>query len=294
METNVEAALMFADVSGSTKLYDTVGDKLAFAAVGRCVALMSKVTGDFGGRVVKTIGDEVMSVFQDANSAASAAMEMQNGIEAMEPIHGARLAIRIGLHFGPVVERDNDYFGDTVNLAARLSDLAIKGQIITSRATVDKLNAMLRGHCRQLYGIGVKGKAAEVEICEIMWRDTDDATTQVAQRPSSAPPPTVLKLKYRAIEVTLDGSRRSITLGREKSAELVVEDPNASRNHGQIELRGGRFMLVDHSANGTYLTIDGDREHVLRRDEYPLRGRGWIALGQSKATATEFVEYHCE
>lgn len=294
MERNVETTLMFADVSGSTKLYDSVGDKIAFAAVGRCVALMSRLTSEFGGRVVKTIGDEVMSAFPDANSAATAAMEMQNGIEAMEPIEGTRLAIRIGMHFGPAVERDGDFFGDTVNLAARLSDLAIKGQIITSRATVDKLNAMLRGHCRQLYGIGVKGKAAEVEICEIMWRDSEDATTQMAQRPATAPIPTVLKLKYRDREVTLNSTTRSITLGREKSAELVVDDPNASRNHGKIELRGGKFVLTDHSANGTFLTIDGDREHVLRREEYPLRGRGWIALGQSKATATEFVEYHCE
>ena len=293
MEQNVETTLMFADVSGSTKLYDTVGDKIAFAAVARCVALMSKLTHDFGGRVVKTIGDEVMAAFPDANSAATAAMEMQVGIEAMEPIEGTRLAIRIGMHFGPAVERGGDYFGDTVNLAARLSDLAIKGQIITSRATVDKLNAMLRGHCRQLYGIGVKGKAAEVEICEIMWRDSEDATTQVADRPTAAPASTVLTLKYRGREVRLDATTRSITLGREKSAELVVEDPNASRNHGKIELRGGKFVLTDHSANGTFLTIEGDREHVLRREDYPLRGRGWIALGQSKATATEYVEYHC-
>jgi adenylate cyclase len=294
MERNVEATLMFADVSGSTKLYDTVGDKLAFAAVGRCVALMSKLTRDFGGTVVKTIGDEVMAAFPDPNSAATAAMEMQNGIEAMDPVEGTRLAIRIGMHFGPAVERDGDYFGDTVNLAARLSDLAIKGQIITSRATVDKLNAMLRGHCRQLYGIGVKGKAADVEICELMWHDSEDATTQVANRPTDAHAPAVLKLKYREREVTLDAATRSITLGREKGAELMVADPNASRNHGKIELRGTKFVLVDHSANGTFLTIEGDREYVLRREDYPLRGRGWIALGQSKATATEFVEYHCE
>ena len=294
MQKNVEIAVMFADVSGSTRLYDTAGDAVAFAAVGRVVAYLSETAERCGGRVIKTIGDEVMCAFPDADAATAAALEMQLGVEAMPAVAGSPLAIRVGFHFGPAVERDGDVFGDSVNLAARLSDLAIRGQVITSRATVDRLNPTLRACCRVLYETDVKGKAEAVEICEVLWRDTEEATTLVVNRPGPASAPQVLTLVYRDREVVLDASRRSITLGRDKTAEMVVDEPKASRNHGRIELRSGKFMLVDHSANGTYLAIDGDKEYVLRREEYPLHGRGWITLGQSRVTATEVVEYRCE
>jgi adenylate cyclase len=68
----------------------------------------------------------------------------------------------------------------------------------------------------------------------------------------------------------------------------------ASRSHGKIERRLDKFVLADHSANGTFVTVDGDQEVVLRREEFTLRGKGWITFGQSKATATDVLEYHCE
>ena len=76
--------------------------------------------------------------------------------------------------------------------------------------------------------------------------------------------------------------------------DRVVAERMASRTHCEIEQRQDKFVLADHSANGTYLSIDGDREIVLRREEALLRGHGFITLGQSRATATEFVEYYCE
>ena len=84
--------------------------------------------------------------------------------------------MRIGLHHGPVVERDGDVFGDTVNLAARLTEMAARGQIITSLETVERLEPIQKMDCRSLYAIPVKGKEKEVDICEILWTDTDDAT----------------------------------------------------------------------------------------------------------------------
>ena len=133
------AVLLFADVSGSTRLYDTMGDAVAVKAIDGCVSVMRERTEACGGRVVKTIGDEVMAIFRNASDAAQAAMEMQLGINALPRVGRNQLGIRIGFHLGQVVERDGDVFGDTVNLAARLSGLATKGQIITTRETVDRL-----------------------------------------------------------------------------------------------------------------------------------------------------------
>ena len=117
-----EASVLFADVSGSTKLYETAGDAIAHAAIEKCVNLMREKTVAAKGRVIKTIGDEVMSAFPTADNAADAAIEMQSAIIELPPVGNTQMGIRIGFNHGPIVERDGDVFGDAVNLAARLAD----------------------------------------------------------------------------------------------------------------------------------------------------------------------------
>jgi adenylate cyclase len=293
MGETTAGCVLFADVSGSTKLYETVGDAAAHEAIDLCVKLFSALTQQHGARVVKTIGDEVMSLFPDASAAGAAARDIQLSIHDMAPVDKVRLGVRIGMHHGPVVERGGDVFGDTVNLAARLTEMASRGQIITSLETVGLLTPIQKMDCRQLYSIPVKGKEKEVPICEMMWTDPDDATTVVAQR-ATTDAGDKLRLVYKGRVTLLEGERRSIVLGREATADLVIPDRMASRAHCEIERRQDKFVLADHSANGTYLSIDGDREIVLRREEAMLRGHGFITLGQSRATATEFVEFFCE
>jgi len=292
-ETTAAGCVLFADVSGSTKLYDTIGDAAAHEAIELCLKLFSALTEQHGGRVIKTIGDEVMAVFPEASKAGAAARDIQLGINEMAPVGKVRLGVRIGMHQGPVVEKAGDLFGDTVNLAARLTEMASRGQIITSLETVNLLTPLQKMDCRQLYSIPVKGKDREVPICELMWTDTDDATQVVAQR-ASTDAGNALRLVYRSRVVTLGEEKKSVVLGRDNTADLVIPDRMASRAHCEIEKRQDKFVLADRSANGTYLSIDGDREIVLRREEAMLRGHGFIALGQSRATATEFVEYFCE
>ena len=293
MEEQTKGCVLFADVSGSTKLYESVGDSAAHAAIDLCVKLFRALTEQHGGRVVKTIGDEVMAIFPDAASAGKAAVDIQLGVNDMAPIEKVQLGVRIGLHHGPVVARDGDVFGDTVNLAARLTEMASKGQVITSLETVELFDPIQKMDCRRLYSIPVKGKEREVDICELMWTDSDDATTLVAHRATTDAGDS-LRLVYRGRVVILSPERRSIVIGRDATADLVVPDRMASRTHCEIEQRQDKFVLADRSANGTYLSIDGDREIVLRREETLLRGHGFITLGQSRSTATEFVEFFCE
>jgi len=285
--------VLFADVSGSTKLYEVVGDTAAHAAIELCVKLFGAITMQHGGRVVKTIGDEVMALFGDAAGAMRAAVDIQLGITQMAPVEKVQLGVRIGMHAGPIVERDGDVFGDTVNLAARLTDMAARGQIITSLETTNQLDPIQKMDCRSLYAIEVKGKEKEVGICEVLWTDSEDATQLVAQR-ATTDAGRQLRVVYRGRTILVDESLRSLTLGRDATADLVVADRMASRTHCDIERRQGKFVLTDHSANGTYVTIDGDSELVLRREETILRNHGVIALGHSRASATELVEFFCE
>jgi adenylate cyclase len=289
-----EAAVLFADVSGSTKLYETAGDAVAHAAIEKCVNLMREKTVQATGRVIKTIGDEVMSAFPTADAAADAAIEMQSGIAELPAVGTTKIGIRIGFNFGPIVERDGDIFGDAVNLAARLSHVATKDQIITAKDTVMRMSPMLKSSTRAITTIQVKGKAEEIQVYELIWQQSADMTTLASTKSIFKPKKTQLRLKVQGTEVILSQEKPAVALGRDATADVVIRERMASRAHGKIERRLDKFILTDHSANGTYVTVEGDREIVLRREEFTLRGHGWIAFGQPRATSTDVIEFFCE
>src|SRR5258708_10635571 len=202
-----ERAILFADVSGSTALYEKLGDKPAARAIEACLGELRAIVAKWEGKVVKTIGDELMVVFGRPEVACAAAREMQQPVNAMPPTAGVTLAIRIGFHYGPVLEEKSDFWGDGVNTAARLAGLAKGGQILTSGATVKTLSDTQRINLRDLDTIPVKGKQEAVRVFELMWGGTADAT-QLAGLPSSARSETGLTLEtgYRTEEFTRDKS----------------------------------------------------------------------------------------
>ena len=294
-EEQAQAAVLFADVSGSTKLYETAGDQVAKAAIDQCIRIMRDCTEAAKGRVIKTIGDEVMSTFPSADAAADAAIEMQSQIGELKPVGNSKIGIRVGFNWGPIVlQADGDIFGDAVNVASRLSHVAVKGQIITARDTVMLMAPMLKSATRKITAIQIKGKAAEIEVYELMWQQSEDMTTLASTKSIFKPKKTVLRLKVQGNDVELSSDRPVVALGRDATADVVIRERMASRAHGKIERRLDKFILTDHSANGTYVTIEGDREIVLRREEFTLRGHGWIAFGQPRATSTDVIEFFCE
>src|SRR5260370_13248306 len=155
-----ERAILFADVSGSTALYEKLGEKAAAKMMEACLGELRAVVKKWEGKVVKTIGDELMVVFGRPEAACAAAREMQVRVSALPATGGVALAIRIGFHFGPVLEDKGDFLGDGVNTAARLAGLAKGGQILTSGATADTLSAPQRVSLRDLPTIPVNGKQA--------------------------------------------------------------------------------------------------------------------------------------
>jgi hypothetical protein len=247
-----------------------------------------------GGRVVKTMGDAVMALFSTPNAAAAAAARMQTDVESLPAVGGRKLGLRIGFQSGPVIQRENDVFGDTVNLAYRLHEQAVKGQVLTSDDTVSLLAPVIRSATRRLYPVPVKGKAEEVELFELLWEQNPDIT-DVAQTVSLLRSPQArLRLVHRGQDIVRRRGSESIMLGRDQTCQLVIADHKASRQHCTIERRQDKFMLRDHSTNGTFVTVDGELEVVLQREEFQLRKHGWIAFGQSRADTLETVEYFCE
>src|SRR5260221_3250826 len=150
--------VLFADVSGGTDFCDTVGDSAGHQAVDLCLKLCAELTLQHGGRVVKALDDEVVAIFPDASAAGDAARDIQLAAHDISPVEKVRLGVRIGMHFGAVDERDGEVFGDAVNLAARLTEMAARDQIVASMETVDMLTPMQKMVCRKLFSVPMKDK----------------------------------------------------------------------------------------------------------------------------------------
>lgn len=282
--------VLFADVAGSTKLYDALGDTQAKAMVDECIGIMRAVVAQYGGRVIKTIGDEVMCVLPQADAGLLAATDMQTKVTALPVVSNVKRAIRVGFHFGPVIEEHNDVFGDTVNLAARMAGLAKGQQIITTLATVQQMAPMLRASTRRIAALAVKGKGDDVEVCEVIWQAGEELTMAT---PSLAPATrqVQISLVYAGTSMELAQSNGAVMVGRDPGCQMVVPDRMASRQHARIERRRDKFILIDQSTNGTFVELDGEAEMVLRREEVMLRGKGRIALGHSVSGLPEETIY---
>ncbi len=284
MGKDIELAILFADVVGSTRLFEVMGDLRARDMVSTCIDVMREATEHHNGTVIKTIGDEVMSSFPTADDALNAAGQMQKQIVAHSElrVEGQPVAIRIGCHFGPVVLESRDIFGASVHMANRMTSQAKAGQIITTAATVERLSPEWRASVRQIDIATIRGQGAEVALYEVLWQ-TDDVTSML---PAIAMPqrdtrrPQRLRLSVLEREVILDERHPQVTIGRADDNDIVIRGNLISRLHARIELSRNRFTLTDQSTNGTFVQISGEEEAFVRRDSLPIKGEGLIGLGR--------------
>lgn len=288
-------AVLFADVSDSTRMYESLGDTAAFRQVRVCIDLLTSITTEFDGRIVKTIGDGLMCAFPGSDQAAQAAREMHRRIAEHPPLpRGKRLTIRIGFHYGPVIESGTDVFGDSVNVAARMAGLALAGQVLTTVDAVTTMSPTLRETTRRLEALPVKGKEEAIEVYEVLWQASSDRTVVPGRTGHGAADTAnpALALTYRGRQFVLEAAA---TLGRDGDNTVSIADPLASRRHARVELRGGKFVLIDQSSNGTFVTPSGGEEIKLRREEMILQGSGVIAFGHSaREPGSELLEYRCK
>ncbi|MEI8161525.1 MAG: adenylate/guanylate cyclase domain-containing protein [Betaproteobacteria bacterium] len=287
--------VLFADVAGSTRLYEKLGDAEALRAIGRCFGCMQHAVLFYKGRVIKTIGDEVMAVFDSAADGMLAASDMQQRIDSLPPLGGMKMAIRVGFHFGPAIDENNDVFGDTVNVAARMAELAKAGQIVTTEASVDLLPELLRRRTRDIDSLTVKGKEIDIRVHEVIWQENIELTMKSESMVAVDSTQARVRLRHGADEIVLSAERPAVSLGRDLMCDIAIRDGSASRNHGKIERRRDKFVLADISTNGTYVTFQGEAEFLLKREEIILRNRGRIVFGHAwRSAADETLEFVVE
>lgn len=277
--------VVFADVSGSTRLFEGCGDEAARSIIQHVLHGCGRIVAQYEGQVVKTIGDEIMASFPDADLAVQAAIGMQRWAYQDRDMCEQSLGLRVGLHHGEVIAEDSDIFGSTVNTAARMVALAAGGQIVMSRSTADALDSSLQERCRHLGATHIPGREEALDIVSVVWeQDTSNLTavpTRVTQAEQAAP--RQLVLVHAAGELTLSEQSPPMTLGRGSDCSLVVEGDCVSRHHARIEFRHGFYMLVDQSTNGTWLAVEGQLPALVHRGELPLLRDGFLSLGRRQS-----------
>ena len=283
------STVVFADLSGSTALYETLGNERASQAVMRVTSWMSALVERHQGRLVKQLGDGVLSIFATSRAAVLAAAELQryHQINMARWPEAARMPVRIGAATGEVIEMEGDTYGDAVNVASRLCERAQAHEIWVTEATVMSAGAVPHVNFRRLGVFDIRGKAESQVVYQVEWREEEshqEGLTQPAALSSVVAPlaqaNAAIKLVWAGEVWVFSCTQLPVHVGRSPEAQCYFPDPRVSRMHARINWRRGAFSLTDLSSFGTWIRF-GDAATPLRlhRDSCLLHGRGRISLG---------------
>lgn len=281
-------AVLFADIAGSSDLYKKIGDIRAKEAISGSMRIMESLINLHTGIVIKTIGDEIMARFDDPDAATAAARAIQQHFEAAK----GSVAVRVGYHYGPAILENNDVFGDAVNTAARMVAVANPWQIVTSEPTVDCLSADNQLYAKRFDYAKIKAFTESVPIYLVNWEENTGYMTALmpvikpANRETSV---SKITIHAQGMIIPVTPAMTDYTIGRDAECNLVIPSPFASRKHAWIEFRRNKFVLVDHSTNGTWVKNGAEPELFLKREELPLQGKGIISLGEPIANNQNFI-----
>jgi len=281
----IDCVVMFADVAGSTAMYENLGDDLARERISKSLDALISVTKRHSGNLVKTIGDEILVYFTDSDMAMFAARAIQVTMEDDRSPETIGVSIRIGMQFGSTILEDNDIYGDTVNVAARITSMAKARQILCTKELAFLLqNSELTNRTRPFDRIRVKGRKEPLDVYMFNWEEESDVTNMATASSFTNParhhqsknlPLTCGKNKF-----DIPKASASFMLGRGIDCELVVQGELISRYHSKIEHRRGKFVLTDQSTNGTFVQTEDGQEIFIRREELALYGNGFISMGK--------------
>lgn len=285
----VERTVLFADLRGSTALFETLGNAEATSVVTHCTTMLARTVSACGGHVVKTLGDGLMAVFEDSSSAFEASVQMHDTLDALVSRGQQRgassglkaLRLQVAMARGEVVEMAGDCYGDAVNVAARLLDHAGDNETLITSEVHAGLPATMRARLRNLDRIALRGRAEPVQVHVLGGRrgGGDAPVTQFAGEPTDSHDPDALRLTWGPVDRLCDAGQMPVVLGRGPQSAFRVDDSRVSRSHARLDWHGGSFQLSDLSYNGTFVRFADGEIVSLRRGSCTLHGSGTIGLG---------------
>jgi len=290
-----DRTVLFADIAGSTRLIEDVGDQAARQLMLDCLAVVAEVVEAGGGAVKDRIGDELVCTFPDPDAAAAAAVSMHAKVSAAHAQGrlSRPLRLRVGFLHGPILETGEGIFGATVHAAARLSALAKAGQILTTRATLDLLDRERARRSRFFDNVVFKGMAGLQEVHELVW--SMSATTAHIPLRKAVVKTRAVELSYEGKRIRVDESRPRVELGRDPACDLCVDGRAVSQLHARVLWASGSIRIEDVSTNGTVVERKGASPVRLHREQADLAGSGILRLGMpDRDDLSALVDYQCD
>lgn len=295
-----ERAILFADLRGSTALYLKLGNSEAATVVTHSLAMLGQLVARSGGRVIKTLGDGLMAVFEEAERAVESAVAMQESLERIAPvaeglpIKAAAIKLKVAIAWGEMVEVDGDCFGDAVNVAARLLDLAGDNETLTTAQLLRELPSDQHERFRSIDKLHLRGRKEPVPVLRMDTRRFGDTMSTMIMEAEPSDMPDGVRLTWLGTERVFSTASMPLVLGRSPQASFCVSDSRVSRSHARIESHSGHFYLTDLSYNGTHVKFDHDDQVLtLRRGTCTLHGSGVICLGAPPTDITS-TQIHFE
>jgi adenylate cyclase len=288
----LDRTILFADLRGSTALYEKLGNAEASRIVTQSVSLMTQIVGLCEGVVVKTLGDGLLAMFESPTAALAASDEMHASVgadarpsfsttAATAADGSALMKLQIGMAHGQVVEINGDCFGDAVNVAARLLDHAGDNETLVTATVMAGLDERTRGRFRSLDRLQLRGRVEPVPVHVLeAKRFRDTAPTVFEEELSANVQYGGIRLMWLTLNELYAGPMLPLVIGRSPQVDFCVDDSRVSRSHARLDWQGGAFSLTDLSFNGTWVRFRGETEIVaLRRSSCTLHGSGVIGLG---------------
>jgi hypothetical protein len=281
-----EFGILFADISGTTRLFRKIGTDEAKHQLDRCVKRMERAIESTKGELVMPAVDEMIARFDTADDAVLAAAEMQRRLQDLPPLSGVRLSIRIGVHFGAAEQGPGGLAGPAVKVGRALLNLAGAGQIVTCEKTAKVLSRAQQENLYSAENLSMPlSDGSAIQVYFYGWQGVPERSEasgeSVGDRTLDLRVPVRLALRWGSRAFLIDASTPSIKIGRDRECELRLSGVKVSRTHARIEMRTKGFFLIDESSNGTYLYVDGVGENRILDEEVVMQGRGRIAFGHT-------------
>lgn len=272
IERQANAAVLFADITGSSRLFVERGDEHARQVVAATLDTWSRLVEGHAGRVVQLRGDGMLCTFSSVDAALTTAVALR------ELPYPPPLSMHAGIHAGPVQQEADQLYGDVVNIASRMADIAKRFEIVLTQAASEQLSNAPRWQLRLIRKVPVKGQAAPMNIALLPF--DEEHGTEYRPPDQTKTVHTRLELRYGPAVFVVDGDATSCLIGRDPACGIKLDHPLVSRRHASVERVSGKYFLHDHSTNGTYVDDEGGAGAVLvQREIVQLKGRGVISLG---------------
>lgn len=297
-----DACILIAEITGDAPLLGKLGAMETQRAVERSRNRAERSIDACEGQTLEAQGRTLIALFARSESAAQAAFDLRDRVRQLPPVSGVMLSVRASIHYGRLEASGQHPVDAAMSRTRQLVSASAAGQILISKEAADTMPALLREHLEaaELDGQGEvfvfrgntlpqlskqgseAGAVTPVAATETAPRASEDVAPPANQAAATR---SSMMLRHNKNMLSVSDNRPVILAGREEGNDLVIADRRASRHHARIEWRQGRYILIDTSTNGTFMTDEAGNETALRRAETELPARGRIGFGYSPMEA---------